>query len=784
MGTITVANAAELSAAIAAAKGGDTIVLRGGNYGELNITSKISIDAPVKIMSESETNPAIFTGMALHGVNNIKIEGVKFDYVSKYGDPIWTTPFGVYDSKNVSITKSTFDGDVAKGVAAMDNGFGTGRALYVTGTEGFELANNKIFSFNRAAYIALSKDVNVTGNEIKDISSDGLDFSEVQNVLISQNHIHDFRMSATTTAHPDMIQFWTTNTKVASSNIRITDNLLDQGAGSWTQTIFMRNELVDSAGAGTNMYYRDIVISNNVIRNNHYHGITVGEAAGLTIQNNSVLPNVNGILSNSATSINVAPSATNVNVSNNISLGISFGAKSGWSVANNYIIQKTNPAGADYVGNIFADVLNKYDLALSAFKFIPGTTYEKLGVGSMLPSGAGSVPIIVSPVVVEPPPVVVVPPVVVTAPPTDTTTSGGTVEVVTKPTTTANTYDQSFDASNVLSSGSKVNLAGATAVWDFGDGHAGTGILANHVYETSGTYTATVNITLATGKVITATKIVVMKDVNLLDMDFSNGLRDNSTFSNTVVLGSKAKIDVLANGNKVLDLNGGYVTVKTDPSFQNNSEYTFVADFKKDAGAETQWGRIAYFNGSLIVTVKPTGIEVNVHTTKGMQLLKAENLNIKNTDWHRVGVTFSGETGFAKLYLDGKEVASIGGLQGSTQFGYKNTDLIIGSPFGTSFDGKIDNIHMYGDVVPVNALTPGNSFNAAVATNIQATKLAALNATALVVDTSPVQSYVDTKTPVLEKIVPTAIVDYIGAESIVSTAPVHYSTLDSDFRLI
>ena len=53
-------------------------------------------------------------------------------------------------------------------------------------------------------------------------------------------------------------------------------------------------------------------------------------------------------------------------------------------------------------------------------------------------------------------------------------------------------------------------------------------------------------------------------------------------------------------------------------------------------------------------------------------------------------MTFSGQDGAAVLYLDGNEVGQIDGL-GSTQIGTPSHDLSIGSPWGGSFAGLIDN---------------------------------------------------------------------------------------------
>ena len=743
MGTIFVSNAAQLSSALITAKGGDTLVLKGGDYGKLSLMNK-AFDTPVKIVSESETNPAIFTGLALRNTSNLKFESVKFDYSSKYGEALWASPFAVYDSKNISINKSIFDGDVTKGGSAMDNGYGNGRGLYVIGTTGLELTNNKMSGFHRGAFIHKSTDINVSGNEITDMSSDGLDFAEVKNIVISKNYIHDFRLSTTSIAHPDFIQFMSPNAQIASSNIIITDNFLDQGKGNITQSIFIKNEAVQTGGR-PDLFYQDIYIANNIIRNGHSHGITVGDTNGVTVINNTVLANVLAPIA-SIPSINVISSATDVTVMNNLTNAITVQAKTGWTVSGNFIVQNTNPAGKDYIGKIFSDPLDRDGATLNDFKFIPGNEAERLGVGSTLSKYVGGV-------------------------------SG---LILNSDNSAINSLEQKFDASYVIASGGKVNLAGATITWDYGDGKAGTGLLANHVYDKAGTYTATVKIVLASGQVVTADKTFVIKNAAILDMDFDNGPVDNTMISNVANMGLKAQVVTLADGKKVLDLNGGYVSIKTDSEFLNNSKYTFVADFKKDAGAEGKMGRLAYFGGSLVVTVTADGVEAIVSTTKGLKVIKADGLGIKDLDWHRVGVTFSGETGFAKLYLDGKEVGSIGGLEGAFQQGYKAAAFNIGGLYGLSFDGKIDNVNFYGEALPASALAPGASLMSRVnAANLESA--AKMSAAAVLIEDNDVATFVAAKTaapaPSVEQL-HEASSDHVFVPTVLPVLP------DADFRLI
>ena len=89
-----------------------------------------------------------------------------------------------------------------------------------------------------------------------------------------------------------MIQVFTNGTDTPSTDLVIRGNILNSGdSKAASQSIFMRNEVVDSQGAGRGMYYSNILIEDNVIYNAHANAIWVGYADGLSIRNNTILHN-------------------------------------------------------------------------------------------------------------------------------------------------------------------------------------------------------------------------------------------------------------------------------------------------------------------------------------------------------------------------------------------------------------------------------------------------------------------------------------------------------------
>jgi hypothetical protein len=696
MGTINVASAAELSRALSNAAAGDVLVLKGGNYGQLNLGNYVNaFSTPIKIVSENASNPAIFTGVQMVKTSNVQLEGLKFDYTQAYGASRNTPLFNMEQSNNISITNCEFDGDVAKGLAAIENGYGTGRALSVNNSSNVTVTGSEFSNFLVGVAFTATSDIKVSGNEFTKISNDGMNFAQVQRVEISNNSLHDFSrnplayLDNINNLHPDMIQFFTTGTTKPSTDVKIFGNYMDAGSGTFTETIFMRNEAVDVGGAGTSMFYQNIKIYDNVIRNGHQHGITVGEGNNISVTNNTLLPNIYGDFE-SKPGINMAETSTGVTVTGNFTSGLVFKsggvmtAKPGWNISNNILVQTNNQAAPDYVGNIFVDPFDYTASSLSDFAFRPTSTYASSGIGASLPKTAIN--------------------------------SG---QILNSHVTGDNTLSQMFDASGLLNAGSGINLNGASVVWNFGDGTSATGSTVKHVYAQPGLYQASVTVTLSNGQKVSTNKAVVIKNSEILDVDFSNGINDTTLTANqSTIIGGQPNIVTLANGNKVLDLARGTVAVKSDPEFFNNSEYSYVIDFKKNPASLNEIGRLSYFNGALVVSARADGVEAIITTSFGEKTMRVDGLSLADTDWHRLGVTYSGETGIAKLYFDGKEIASLSGLQGSFQTADKDTAFYIGGQFGNSFNGQVDNVHFIGDALPLAKLMTldphptGGSFSA------------------------------------------------------------------------
>lgn len=394
---IAVATPQDLIAALTQAPAGEVLALAPGDYGALKVTQATRGGKPLTLRSADPGHPARLSTLLIDGAANLTLDGIVFDYSFQPGDPLWATPFSVQGAHNVVIRNSVFDGDVARGMTEVDNGFGTGIGLIVNESDAVTLSGNRFTTFLRGMAVSDSDHVTVIGNEITAIRSDGMDFSAVQSLLVAENTLHDFKASRQSDDHADMIQFWTTGTTRPSTDVVIRDNVLNSGNGSYTQSIFMGNELVREGKAGRELYYRNVTISGNVIINSHLHGITVGETEGLTIRRNTVIHNrrTDGDEPNPplwTPRINISEKADKVTVEGNATPMVDGAQhRPDWILRDNVLIQDTNPAAPNYYDKVFVDALTGDPATLAPFAYLPGGPVDGVTVGAArLKAAAGN----------------------------------------------------------------------------------------------------------------------------------------------------------------------------------------------------------------------------------------------------------------------------------------------------------------------------------------------------------------------------------------------------------
>lgn len=659
-GTITVSTSAQLYQALANATGGEVIQLAAGDYGTLSLSpySSFNVDFPsnVTITSADPLHPASFSGLDLRSVSNLTLDGVVCDYTFKTGDRDYSTPFIISEGENITVRNCTFDGDVASGLTPEDNGFGTGIGLSIRDTNHITLEGNEISNFSRGIGISGSTDVIVSGNDLHSIRSDGMNFAQVQGVLIEDNYIHDFRASPTSGDHCDMIQFWTVGTTKPTTDVIIRGNVLDIGEGTWTQSIFMRNELVDAGQAGTEMFYRNITIEQNVITNAHAHGITVGETDGLIIRQNTVLHADGGEVDGSDSGveipmINVAATSTDVAITGNVASAITgWASQVGWTVSKNAFVQDQNPGAPGYYGDVFISSSLMAQNGVHDFLALPG------GMIDLLLAGA--------------------------TPTREYLPDSGTVAALFHVSTDASGAMQTrvFDASLCLSDIGTLPV-GAVFEWTFGDGTTATGLKVTHNFPAGGQYDVSLTVRLPNGVSDTVQGSIGIQDSTILTLG-ADGLFRATEYEDVITLpgGSSAGLHLGAAGVAATVALTHVVDIMRAPEFS--------IEFRINADSTTSYGEIFRLHGTLLTSVNANGelvVQANNDTGTAVTLVSS---GLKITDLKSHDVDIRLQDGTLQLWLDGK-LASQAAFAGTLQ-DYTYYDLNFGNPWGgKNFDGNL-----------------------------------------------------------------------------------------------
>ncbi len=373
--TINVANASELSNALANATGGETILLGAGDYGRLDLKGS-QYASTVTIKSADSSSMASFSQAYLDHSSNITFDAIKFDYTYSSGDQHFTSKFQVQNSSGITFTGSIFDGDIA-------NGAGTGKGLVVRGSTNVDVIGTEFHTWWKGVNVSISSDVNLIGNDIHTIRSDGITLDAIQTALLENNYIHDFGALAGSGDHRDMIQIKRSNGD-GSSDITIRDNILDMGTGDYTQGIWAGGDRANPSDP-TN-WNQNIVVEGNVIYNAHTNGIALHMTDGLIIKENTLLA-VPGATTGgvSIPKIIVSSNSKNVSIEQNVTSRITGdNGQADWNVQNNALVQNSDSNAPGYYDNEFVYHATAQADGYNQFQITVGSMVDQLNAGSSL----------------------------------------------------------------------------------------------------------------------------------------------------------------------------------------------------------------------------------------------------------------------------------------------------------------------------------------------------------------------------------------------------------------
>lgn len=337
---------------------GAVVELAPGRYGAVELRGP---DLPAVLRSADSANPATFSGFQLFDAQPMTIEDIFFDHIHTLGESMEVRPFRFRDSQGLRLNRCHFDG---AGIEAttMEGGrreLGWGVGPSFNDCIDLTVTRCRISRFLRGLSMRGCNDVRIANSELIDMRMDGMSFSMMQRLVIENNYIHDFHRSDQGSEHSDMIQFWTESTTRPSRAITIRGNVLSRGAGSPTQSIFMRNELVDTNRAGDEMLYRDILVEDNVILNSHLHGIHVGHSHGVAVRYNTLaqVPYVDGDARQEVhiPIIGLRSASRQVEVVGNMAWRIDgFRDQPDWRMRDNLLIQRQSLMQPNHYSQVFA----------------------------------------------------------------------------------------------------------------------------------------------------------------------------------------------------------------------------------------------------------------------------------------------------------------------------------------------------------------------------------------------------------------------------------------------
>lgn len=314
MSVSTVSTSAELNQAIAAAQGGDTILLAPGEYAGVRVNG-LKFDTAVTIRSADPNNEAVLKEFEVYSSKGVQFSGLEFSSVNatEY------YAFRVTKSESVVFTDINIHGSLDNNPANDRSGFLISNSTNVT------IENSVFRQLGNGIVHQDNVGLTFSGNTFTQLRTDGIHGGGAQQITIARNTFTDF--SPADGDHPDAIQFFTRGMTTSSRDIMISDNVVTRGDGKIVEGIFF----MDETGV---MPFKNVTIVRNLVAGGMYDGITVLNVDGFTVTGNTVLAypdqgsrlsifsSSNGVSSGNTATTFLYDKTSNVVLSNNTVAGV------------------------------------------------------------------------------------------------------------------------------------------------------------------------------------------------------------------------------------------------------------------------------------------------------------------------------------------------------------------------------------------------------------------------------------------------------------------------------
>ncbi len=266
MSVITVSSAAALTAAVASAASGDTILLAPGVYGTVNVVNA-RFEGGLTIAAADPNAPAVINYLNVTNSAGVTFEGLEIAGRAK------AVGVGVTGSTDIRFERMDFHG-------IMDADYtNDGGGISIKNSSGVVVANSQFHELGAGIAHSNAQGLQVLGNSFYNLRSDGVSGSGSSGVRISGNTFTNFYPEPND--HPDAIQFWTSVGGEAARDITITDNVIIRGEGRVMQGVFLGNE--------ADIPYVNVTITGNAVIGSMYNGIYVSRGQGVQVLDNVVV---------------------------------------------------------------------------------------------------------------------------------------------------------------------------------------------------------------------------------------------------------------------------------------------------------------------------------------------------------------------------------------------------------------------------------------------------------------------------------------------------------------
>ncbi|MBY4895364.1 right-handed parallel beta-helix repeat-containing protein [Rhodobacteraceae bacterium N5(2021)] len=647
---LTVSSEAELLDAyetLSNSEGGGRIELTEGVTG-LRLELRDGGNEPVHITSADPENPVALSAIVLRDLENVRVSEVHVDSTGT-DFPAQSGGFGLNGVEAVELSNITFTGGATEYYNPDDPdsvlGIGMGS---IRDSSDVVFSNNTASGYLHGTSIMESRDVKFLSNEFTEFQGDGLRMGGVQNVLVEGNYFHDFLGTTNDFTHGDMIQLWSTNAEIVSSDITINGNILDSGNGSSSQSIWIRNETYDK-GLDDGYIYSNITITNNLIHNSHVHGIAVGHANGVTVEDNTLLWNA---ATGDPPQI-VLSSSWNVTANNNITSDLRLPADA--QSEGNVILDYINPYADDYVGNHIINPFAVGGADLADLRLRPDSEY--LGTGSefsdpLLTSYGGIEPVVVVSVDAEDPQTI------------------------------------QLDAGFSVDEDGFLNEANYTFEWEFPDGSVHEGATVSYQFTTPGEREVELRI-LNDGQVVAEETFGLdVEDDTYLSLSAKHGFEDQSAYDSEVWVSGSEVVDgpegpafriggddyfAASSSNEQLHSLQGF-DLNLNMSVIDDSAGSFLR-MGSTMRAEVEWDGSVWFQ---------------LRTDEGTFRVDSGDTHVDDGAFHNIAVSYSHANGTLQLQIDGEVVDEVE-AHGTTP-PISSNSLIIGSPWNEVVDALVSDV--------------------------------------------------------------------------------------------